>query len=388
MHRFVYLTYMLMVGSAGVTFVFLEDFESQFGLSALGVGLIAALGFITAVFASVVISPLGDRGHLKSLGIVSFILTIAGNILFGFANELWTLAGSRALAGLGIGLFSVVGRKALIGEATNDGGEKVGQFISAAVAGFIAGPIFGSFLSEFGGIPTPFFTISALLAIVLLPTMAYLSSVPVAIAEHAAPGSMLSLLRIPGIRASVAAQVAVFFNIGVFDATVDEYLTDLGVSNTGVGIAITIVGLPLLVIPRLAGRFVDQSSRPGDIMILALALFVPIVITIGLWAGVVVFVSLAFLQTILESTLFPSAARVVLDETGAQHSATGTGLLDAAGSLAGAVSAFIAPVAYDLTDGPLGSFGMSGTFAGIMLLVAWSNVRQRGASSPAAAVAG
>ena len=377
MQRLVYLTYMLMIGSTGVTFVFLEDFESEFGLPAWGIGLIASLGFFTAVISSVAISPLGDRGYIKSLGFLGFAATIVGNLLFAFSSDLLTLSLSRALTGIGVGLFSIVGRKALIGEVTDDSGEKIGLFLSAAVAGFIAGPIFGSLLSEFGGIPTPYFVIAGLLALVAIPTMNWLSAAPIAVSQGAATGSMLSLLTVPGARAAVAAQVAVFFNIGVFDSTVDEYLTDLGVSNTGVGIIIGVIALPLLVVPKLAGQRVDHHPRPATIMLTALALFVPIILAIGLFAGLVVFVSLAFVQTFVESTLFPAGARVVLNETGPEQSASGTGLLDASGSFAGGVSALIAPVLYDLTDGPLGPFGMSGIFAALMLVVGWASIRQR-----------
>lgn len=377
MYRFVYVTYMLMVASAGVTFVFLEDFESEFGVPAWGIGLIAAIGFLTAVVASIGISPLGDRGYLRSMGVVGFVTTIAGNVAFGLSDELWSLALSRALVGIGTGLFSIVGRKALIGEVTDDSGEKVGMFISAAVAGFVAGPAIGSALSNFGGIPTPFFVLAGVLALVSVPTMMWLATVPISVAETASSGTMVGLLREPGVRAAVAAQVAVFFNIGVFDATVDEYLTDQGLSTNGVGVVILFVGMPLLFIPKFVGRYVDGIPRPAGIMLAALFLFVPIVITIGLWEGVVVFTTLAVMQTFLESTIFPSATRVVINETGAEHSASGTGLLDASGSLAAAVSSLIAPIAYDWADGPLGSFGISGVFAACMLAIAWSNVGQR-----------
>ncbi len=385
MHRFVYLAYMLMVASAGVTFVFLEDVETQFGLPSWGVGLIASLGFLTAVISAIVISPIGDRGNLTGLGVAGFITSILGNITFALAGDLWTLAGSRALTGIGAGIFAVVARKALIGEATDDSGEKLGMLISAAVAGFIGGPAIGSFLSEFGGIGTPYYVLSVLLALIAAPTMHWIRSTPVATSAVVGLSTARHLVKKPGVRAALFTQVAVFFNIGVFDATVDEYLTDLGVSNAGVGVVIVIVGSPLLFIPAIVGRFVDKSPRPADIMLLALFFFVPIVITLGLWTGVVVFVSLAFVQTALESAIFPASARVIVNETGAEESATGTGLLDAAGNLAAAVSALVAPIAYDLTNGPLGSFGMSGTFAGLMLLFArWNIGRRDGDRRPSA----
>ena len=377
MHRLIYFAYTIMIATAGVTFVFLEDLETEFGLPSWGVGLIASVGFLTAVISAVLISPLGDLGKLNELAFVSFVTSIVGNIAFAFADGLWLLVGGRALSGIGAGIFAVVARKALIGEATNDSGEKLGVLISAAVAGFIGGPAIGALLSEFGGLATPFLVLSVFLALIAIPTMQWIRSAPIAVTESIGFGATRSLIKKPGVRAALAAQIAVFFNIGVFDATVDEYLTDLGVSNVGVSVVIAIVGAPLLFIPKFAGRYVDRSARPADIMLIALLLFVPIVITLGLWTGVAVFVGLAVIQTCLESTMFPGAARVVVNETGAEQSATGTGLLDAGGNLAAAVSAFVGPIAYDLTNGPLGSFGMSGTFAALMLLLGWWSIRQR-----------
>lgn len=377
MYRVVYVSYLLMVASAGVTFVFLEDVETLYGLPSWGIGLIAALGFVTAVFASLFIAPLGDRGFLSALGATAFIMAIAGNLWIGFADELWSIATSRTLASMGAGVFSVVGRKALIGETTDSGAEKVGGFISAAVAGFIAGPGLGAQLSEFGGIETPYLLIAALLAVLMLPTLKWLRETPVAVSERIRTRDMLPLLGRPGVRAAVACHVAIFFNIGVFDSTVDEYLTDLGASNQQVALILLSVGAPLLFIPRLAGRFVDNAARPAMVMLIATLVFVPIISTLALWVGLAVFVVFATLQTVTESVIFPSATRVVLDETGAHRSALGTGLVDAMGSAAGTVSAFIAPVLYDATDGPLGPFGMSASMALLLAVVAWRNIISR-----------
>ena len=49
MYRFAYIAYGLFVASAGVTFVFLEDIESDFGISPLGIGAISAMSFLVAL---------------------------------------------------------------------------------------------------------------------------------------------------------------------------------------------------------------------------------------------------------------------------------------------------------------------------------------------------
>ena len=377
MQRLVYLTYLLMVSSAGVTFIFLEEYETDFGIPTWGIGLISSLSFATTVVAALAIAPFGDRGHIKALSIFALVTAIIGNLWIGFATELWSIAISRGLTGISAGLFSVVGRKALIGDSTEDSGEKIGGFISAAVAGFILGPAVGAQLSEWGGIETPYLVIAALLALIAIPTVRWLTSAPIATSSDATLSAMWPLLRSPGARAAVAAQMAMFFNLGVFDSTVDEYLTSLGVSNSGVGLLLLVVASPLLIMPRLTGRYVDSHHRPASVLLVAFALFVPIILALGLFAGVLAFTLLAFAQTVMESTVFPSATRVVVDETGAEHSAIGTSLLEAAGSSAGAISAFIAPLAFDAAGGPIGSFGMSSLVAAALLVYAWWNVRQR-----------
>ena len=377
MHRLVYVTYLLMVASAGVTFVFLEDVETLYGISSFGIGLISSLSFISGVVASVFLAPLGDRGHLRTLAVLAFVSAIAGNLWIGFATELWSLSVSRGLAGLGTGMFSVVGRKALIGETAEDGAEMVGGFISAAVAGFLLGPALGAILGEIGGIETPYLTIAGALILVSVPMVRWLDSVPVAVADRVRSSEMLGLLRRPAVRAASAAHIAVFFNIGVFDATVDELLTDLGASNQRVALILLIVGSPLLFIPRLAGKRIDQAAQPSLIMLGAFALFIPIVLTLGLWVSTIVFIVFATTQTVMESVLFPASTRVILDETGAERSAIGTGLLDALGGTAGGFSAFIAPTLFDLTDGPLGSFGTSGLVAGGLFALAVLSLRRQ-----------
>ena len=101
MYRLAYAIYMLMIASAGVTFVFLEDIETDYGLPAWGIGLISALAFITILVATLVFAPLADRGHLRLIGGGGIVLTIFGNGWIGFATDLWSIAASRALVGIG-----------------------------------------------------------------------------------------------------------------------------------------------------------------------------------------------------------------------------------------------------------------------------------------------
>ena len=377
MHRLAYAIYMLMIASAGVTFVFLEDIETDYGLPAWGIGLISSLAFASILFSTLVFAPLGDRGHLRLIGGSGIVLTIVGNGWIGFATELWSIASSRALVGIGTGMFAVAARKALIGDTTDDSGERIGALLSAAVAGFIAGPGIGAWIAEWGGIEAPYLVIAVLIAVLAVPVVLWLGDTTVAVSEHVTLASMWPLLRRPPARAALACQTAIFFNVGVFDSTVDEYLTDLGLDNVGVGLALIVIGLPLIVLPTWAGRLVDRSLRPSLILLAATAVFVPVIITMSVWTVLAVFVALAVVETTTESFIFPAAAKVIVLETGAEKSAIGQGLLDVTGQTAGAVAAFTAPTMFDLTDGPLGSFGMSAVVAAVLVLYAAVQVMPR-----------
>ena len=370
MHRLAYAIYMLMISSAGVTFVFLEDIETDYGLPAWGIGLISALAFATILVSTLVFAPLGDRGHLRLIGTSGIALTIVGNAWIGFATELWSISASRALVGVGTGMFSVAARKALIGDNTDDSGERIGALLSAAVAGFIAGPGVGAWLAEWGGIETPYLVIAVLISALAIPVVRWLGGAKVALSEGVTLRSMLPLLKRRRIRAALACQIAIFFNIGVFDSTADEYLTDFGLDNVEIGFALILIGLPLIVLPTWAGARIDRAGEPLLILLGATALFVPVILTMSVWAVLAAFVVLAVVETTTESFIFPAAAKVVVVETGASESALGQGLLDIVGQTAGATAALAAPVMFDWTDGPLGSFGMSGCVAAVLVVYA------------------
>ncbi len=374
MYRLALVTYGILVSSAGVTFVFLEDIESDFGIGALGVGAVSSIGFVVTLLVALLVSPLGDRGHVMAIGAVGIATGIGGNLWLGVADELWSLLAARAIASFGLGAFGVATRKALIGESPDGSGEMLGSLVSFAVGGFLLGPALGSVLEGFGGIWVPYTAIAVALAIVALPVLRWLGAAPIAV-SHTNAASMLPWLRRPRVRAAAAAQAAVFFNIGVFDSTVDEYLTSLGVSNNGVALVLIVVGSPLLIVPTFAGRAADSAQQPHRLLLVALFLFVPIVALIGVFETLIAFMVFAFCQTFMESVIFPSSARVVIDETGAEESAIGTGLLDAVGQIAAAGSALAAPTLFDLAGGPIGSFGMSAGVAAALLAYAASQVR-------------
>ena len=193
MYRFAYLTYGLFVASAGVTFVFLEDIERNFGISALGIGAISAVSFVMALVAALGLSAIGDRGHVVELAVVAFGCAIAGNIWLGLASTFWEFFLARSLSSLGIGLFGIAARKALIGVSVDGSAEKLGGLISAAVAGFILGPSLGAWLGQYGGMLTPYLVLTGALLLCAGPSILWLRTAPIATSNSIASRSIPSL---------------------------------------------------------------------------------------------------------------------------------------------------------------------------------------------------
>ncbi len=339
----IYATQFLLTTALGVVFVFLEDVQVMFDLADWQIGVIAGTGFGASFIAQILLSPFADRGYMVPLAIVAIVAGIVGPIGFAFGGSTWVLAISRGLTGVGLGLFSLLARKALIGLDADGGGAKLGILLSISVAGFIVGPLVGA-LFEPLGFEAPFIAVSIMLALVGVPaTFAILrSDIALAPVNY---GDLLTLLARPKVQAAMLIQVIVFGFIGVFDATIDRFLTDLGASTAMVAVAIIFVGAPMLILPRMAGNLAE--SRGGaSVMLPALFLLIPAMLGYGIVSGVVMAIAFGVLHGTGESFASVSSQVLVLEVTGAERAAVGSSLLDAAGLSTAAVAAFAAPLGY------------------------------------------
>lgn len=342
----------------------------MFGLADWQVGVIAGTGFGASFITQILLSPFADRGYVVPLAVVAIVAGIVGPIGFAFAGSTWVLAIGRGLTGVGLGLFSLLARKALIGLDADGGGAKLGILLSISVAGFIVGPLVGA-LFEPLGFEAPFVAVSIMLALVGVPaTFAILGSdIALASVNY---GDLLTLLARPKVQAAMLIQVIVFGFIGVFDATIDRFLTDLGASTSMVAVAIIFVGAPMLILPRIAGNLAE--SRGGaSVMLPALLILIPAMLGYGIASGVVMAIAFGVLHGTGESFASVSSQVLVLEVTGAERAAVGSSLLDAAGLSTAAVAAFAAPLGY----GAIGqqAFLVTGTFGIVLGLGAAMRVR-------------
>lgn len=379
MHRqWLYALNFLNATSIGLVFVFLADVQDRYGLADWQIGFIASMGFLAALVTQLLLAPLLDRGYIGGLAWLAVIIGAIGTAGFAFVEPFWLLGVSRGMSGVGLGLFGVVARKALIGLDIAGGGAKVGAMLSTGVAGFLLGPGLGAALGAIS-FETPFVVVAVLIAIVGVPAARYASNAPIATARVDYSDVGL-LLRKPRVQIAILAQLMVFGFIGIFDSIIDRYLTDLGASTTAIAIALFVTGAPLLIIPTKAGALAERVGG-ARVLFPALLLSLPCILLFGIVPGAVAFAAVGIFQGTAESFASMGGQVLVLEAAGAERAAIGSAILEVVGMGMAATTAVLAPIIYG-ASGSRVLFGIYAGFALVMIVLAGFRIRSIPAGLP------
>ncbi|MEE9415263.1 MAG: MFS transporter [Acidimicrobiales bacterium] len=369
--RWLYALNFLMASSIGLVFVFLADIQDLYGLADWQLGFVASMGFLSALVTQLALAPLLDRGHVKELAWASVAIGALGTIGFAFANSFWLFGLSRGMSGVGLGLFGVVARKALIGLDIEGGGAKVGAMLSTGVAGFLTGPGLGAALGSIS-FETPFVILAVLIVLVGIPAARIAANTPIATApvDYSDVGWLLAK---PRVQVAILAQIMVFGFIGVFDSIVDRYLTDLGAGTTAIAITVTITGAPLLILPMKAGALAERVGG-ARVVLPALVLSLPCVVLFGVASGAAMFAAIGVFQGASESFSSTGAQVLVLEASGAARSAIGSAILEAIGMAVAATTSILAPIIYG-ASGPGTLFNAYAAFSALIVVLAALRIR-------------
>lgn len=368
------ITSFCLTVNAGVVFVLLADLQDAYALSDAEVGLIASGGFVASLVVTLALAPFADRGHVTAVGTIGLVISVLAGLGFTVATAAWSLILSRAALGVGFGLFAVAARKAIVGDAVDGAGARMGRYLSFIVAGFLLGPPLGALLAPIG-LWAPFL-VPALVVAVLSPlAIAALRAMPVAISTPRY-ADMVQLTRDPAIQGAALLQMVIFGWIGIFDSTIDRHLTDLGVENLGTAAILLVIGAPLLVLPARAGAWAERVG-PRRVMAIGIAIALSGYAGFGLvlaWSAVLI---AGFANTVGESLAFPGLQLAVVQRTGAERSAIGQTLIESVGTLAAAATAFLGPVVF--TDlGPRTLYGGYAALGFVLAIVAIRRLRVLG----------
>jgi len=332
-----------MAAGYGVLFTIVADYRDSYGISETAIGWLIGLGFITGFAAQVVIAPIGDRGHARTLIRVGVLLNIAGLLMMGFGTTLPVLLAGRVVSGLGIGTSLPAVRRIVILADPDNVGENLGRLLSADVFGFALGPAISAVLVGPMGLAAPFVVVSGL----SLALLFWSESVRVdETIDESGQRFAVDLLRSPIVAGAVVLGGAVFLMIGAFDALWDLVHDDLGSPDWLANLGITLFALPLVILGPTSGRLSQRLGpfRVGGVGLLVSAVFI---FSYGqLPSGEWIF-AIGMFQALNNGLTIAASGVAVAMAVPEERQSGAQGLIGAAQALSGGVAAVVIGTVYE-----------------------------------------
>jgi MFS family permease len=298
------------------------------------------VGFVSQLL----LAPLADRGHSRALLIVGLAIAVVGSVLFAGSSSLAGFVIARGVVGMSNGLFIPSARAIAASMSDDNVAERLGTMNGVALAGFVTGPVIGGILVGPLGVRWPFLACGAIaLAAALMLAPRSLPAPPVSTRVHRLG---LDLLRLRDMQAGVLLNVALFFPVGLYDAILDRFMTDLGASNVLIGISFTMYGVPFALLATRGGRLADRRGA-FRLCLVAIAFVGPLTALYG-WLTVPVIIMIGFfVEGSIQAVGVPASQAVVAAAAPYGRASAAQGLAGSLNLLAAAVSAFAGPVVYE-----------------------------------------
>lgn len=333
-----------MSSGYGVMFTVLDDFRDEYGIEAHWLGLIVGVGFLSSFVAQIFLAPVADRGYARQLVLIGLLMNVAGLLTMAFGESLMPLLVGRFVSGIGIGMAFPAIRRIVVNADPANVGNNLGLLLSADVAGFAAGPALSAVMVPTLGLSAPFLTIAAL-SLCCLPVVL---RVPIAESvPQQGPQARFAfdLLRSRPMIAALMMGSCLFLMIGTFDALWAVVLDDLGAGEITANIGITIFALPLIFLGAYGGRLA-QRVGPFRLGPLGLLLGAGYIFLYGFMPTGLAMLAVGAVHATTDGLTASSAAIAVGLVAPAERQAGAQGMLGAAETLTGGLTAVLAGVLY------------------------------------------
>lgn len=336
----------VLASGYGVMFTVLDDFRDEYGISEIWLGSIVGIGFLASFVSQVFLAPIGDRGHARKLVVLGMSLNVVGLLTMAVGESLLPLLGGRLISGIGVGMALPAIRRIVINADPINVGNNVGLLLASDVTGFALGPVVSALLVPTFGLPAPFLFIAGLT--VALMTLVFRVDI-----VEAAPGSAppqrfaFDLLRNRALVAGLLMGSAIFFMIGTFDALWAIVLDDLEAGELLANIGITIFALPLVFLGAYGGRLAQRIGpfRLGPLGLVLGAIYMGLY---GFMPTAWAMLAVAMVHAISDGLTVTSAGVAVATAAPPDRQAGAQGMLGAAETLTGGITAQLAGALYML----------------------------------------
>lgn len=336
----------VLASGYGVMFTVLDNFRDEYGIEAVWLGSIVGIGFLASFASQVFIAPLADRGNARRLVVLGMALNVVGLLTMAFAGSLLPLLAGRLISGIGTGMAIPSVRRIVINADPANIGNNVGLLLAADVTGFASGPVLSAILVPHFGLSAPFLVI-AVATTALVGLVFRVEIVETPIGAGSTQRFAFDLLRNRPLVAGLMMGSAIFFMIGTFDALWVIVLDDLGSSEAVANIGITVFALPLVLFGAYGGRLA-QRIGPFRLGPLGLLLGATYMFLYGWMPTVWAMLAVAIVHAVSDGLTVTSAGVAVATAAPKERQAGAQGMLGAAETLTGGVTAQLAGLLYTI----------------------------------------
>ncbi len=347
----------LMSIGYGIVFTLLADIRDRFGFSDGDVGLIAFAGFATGFASQMFLSRYADRGHTALMVRIGIAIAASSMLWMVFAVDLWQWVGGRLLFGLGTGMVAPAVRRVVIARDPSRVGANLGRQTAFDVGGFVLGPLIAAVLAQLIGLRAPFlFLFITYLGVLILIGRLDLRSGP----QDRSHRALRTMVTQPAMQSALAAAIAFYLTIGMFEAIWAILLRDLNAPTWLIGVTVSAFTLPMIVFASRGGAL--AQSR-GPIRILTISITVAAICTFSYGIGPLwLLIIISGIHASADAFTMPGNQVAVAMSSPPEQLATGQGLLGATGLAVAGLAALGGSALY-------GSYGRFSVFTSTAVLM-------------------
>ena len=335
----------------GSIYTLLADLRDKYHFSEAQLGLIAGAGFLAGLLAQLFLSRLADRGWSAAMvrgGLLAAAVAMVGSAL---STHFWAFLVSRFLLGLGSGAVSPAIRRIIVNASSADSsqdpsnnlGGNLGRLAAFEISGFVLGPLVAAVAAQLLGLHAPFIFLAGLFIVVLAgSTRLSLSAGPRSEQRQV----IRRLLGIPAMRAALAACVAFYITIGMFEAVWAILLRDHGASTWLIGLTLSLFTVPMIFLAPIGGR-VAQRRGPMRVAAISITLATVCTFSYGVLPSLWLLLAVSLIHAVADSFTLPANQVAAAMAAPREDASSGQGLLGATGLAAAGLTGLVAGYTYE-----------------------------------------
>jgi LPXTG-motif cell wall-anchored protein len=351
---------------------------AEFQLTYAQGGLLMSLFALPGIAISIPAGMLADRYGQKTIGIICFVLMIAGTAIFASGNSLPVLVLGRVVAGAGA-LTMLVLAPQLLAQwfAGREMGIAMGVLNTALPIGTILSLNFLSLLGENMGWRASAWISAAVPLIALVIFIFLFAPAPGTSQISRSKGeSFLQSVRLTGISIWILGIAWLLFNaavISMFTFT-PEFLQSAGLTIASAGFVTSALMWPSIVLGPVVGYVIDRIDRKRSIIAiggLALAIFIVMIPTATSWIlALMIIVGIA--QILIPTPIFA----VIPEVTSPERLGLGFGIFNTCLNLGIVAGPVAVGAVRDVTGSYQASYALMAGFA-LLIILAMVVLRRR-----------